>query len=241
PTIDISNFETPEKSNASVDIAKTVVTKTVDIEAQGRQLPTETATSTQQMSIPIMPFITGDHQGFTYGPGQQVTVIVEGFEPGVALSVELKHEEYGLIDVFTKTADERGKIPIYHTIDGSYPDGDFTYHVTSSNGLEKEYKFSLDHSHVVESVPFEGCGIYPEPALGSVSIVWCTGYALVDAPIEVSGSVNGNELFHGDDETAVWDDTVVTYVLGFAEEDPVGEWSLEIGDRKTFSFELGKE
>ncbi|MEA3350900.1 MAG: hypothetical protein U9Q82_09785, partial [Chloroflexota bacterium] len=42
PTIDISNFETPEKSNASVDIAKTVVTKTVDIEAQGRQLPTET-------------------------------------------------------------------------------------------------------------------------------------------------------------------------------------------------------
>ena len=153
----------------------------------------------------------------------------------------LFHEEQGQLDAFAiENIDQRGKAPIYHTVDGSYPDGDFYYHVSGSNGVEKTYSFALDHSQVVDSVPFEGCGVYPEPALGSTVIAWCTGFTPDDEPVVVRGLVDGEELF-SDDDTLVWGDGVVTYLLDIFEEDPAGEWTLEFGDKATFTFELGAD
>jgi len=188
---------------------------------------------------PIMPVITTMHQGFVYGPGQRVTVIAEGFDPGDTLAVTLFHEEQGQLDAFAiENIDRRGKAPIYHTIDGSYPDGDFYYHVSGSNGVEKSYTFALDHSHVVESVPFEGCGIYPEPVLGSTVLIWCTGFTPEDEPVVIRGLVDGEELF-SDDDTLVWGDGVVTYLLDIFEDDPAGEWTLQMGEEQTFTFDIG--
>jgi hypothetical protein len=188
---------------------------------------------------PTMPFITEEHQGFTYGPGQRVVVIAEGFEPGGAVAVTLFHQEQGQLDAFSiDPIDNRGKTPIYHTVDGSYPDGTFHYHISGSNGVEKTYTFALDHSQVVESVPFEGCGVYPEPVLGSTVIAWCTGFTPEDEPVVVRGLVDGEELF-SDDDTLIWGDGVVTYLLDIFEDDPAGEWTLEMGEKETFTFDIG--
>ena len=207
------------------------------------QRATQTAppasSKTAPPETPSMPFITEDHQGFPYGPGQRVIVIVEGFEPHSAITVSLHHEEQGLLDTYTiDPIDNRGKVPLYHTVDGSYPNGKFIYHVKGSEGTEKTYTFFLDHSSVVDSVPYNGCGVYPEPELGSTVIAWCTGYPPTDKPVEVRGVVEGEELFT-DDDTMLWSDGVITYLLDIFEDDPAGEWTLEMGEKETFTFDIG--
>ena len=234
PTQEEQLQTTQEEQLQATQVETAVAQDTVTAKEATERSP-ESATDPK----PIMPFITEDHQGFTYGPGQRVIVIVEGFAPGDTLDVTLFHQEQGQLDAFAiENIDQRGKAPIYHTVDGSYPDGDFYYHVSGSNGVEKTYSFALDHSQVVDSVPFEGCGVYPEPALGSTVIAWCTGFIPEDEPVVVRGLVNGEELFR-DDDTLVWDDSVATYLLAIFEDDPAGEWALEFGDKATFTFEIG--
>ena len=183
--------------------------------------------------LPTMPIITEAHQGFTYRPGQVVTVLAEGFDEGDTLVTTLIHEDQGQIDTFSVSpVSNRGNIPIYLPVEideaDKYADGEYTLVVSGSDRTRKSYTFSLDYLHPAEPALFEGCGIYPEPLLDSIVYVWCTGYARADAPIDIRGFVNGEEHFTDTVET-IYSDGVALYVLDIFKSDPAGEWTLEIG------------
>jgi len=183
--------------------------------------------------LPTMPIITEAHQGFTYRPGQVVTILAEGFDAGDTLVSTLIHEDQGQIDTFSVSpVSNRGNIPIYLPVEideaDKYADGEYTLVVSGSDRTRKAYTYSLDYLHPAEPAPFEGCGVYPEPLLDSIVYVWCTGYARADAPIDIRGFVNGEEHFTDTVET-IYSDGVALYVLDIFKSDPAGEWTLEIG------------
>jgi len=191
-----------------------------------------------------MPIITETHQGFIYRPGQMVTVLAEGFEEGDTLAVTLVHEDQGQIDThFVSPVGPRGNIPIYFPVEideaGTYPDGKYALRVSGSDGTRKIYTFSLDYLNPAETAPFEGCSVYPDPVLDSIVFVWCTGYELSMAPLDIRGLVNGEELF-SDVVDTIYNDGVALYVLDIFADDPGGEWTLEIGQNK-FTFDVSGE
>ena len=194
--------------------------------------------------LPSMPIITETHQGFTYRPGQVITVLAEGFEEGDTLAISLVHETHGQIDThFVSPVSARGNIPIYLPVEideaGTYPDGEYTFRVSGSDGTHKTYTFSLDYLNPAETALFEGCGVYPEPVLDSIVFVWCTGYEPSMAPLDIRGLVNGEELFTDAVET-IYSDGVALYILDIFGDDPAGEWTLEIGQNK-FTFDVPGE
>jgi len=183
--------------------------------------------------LPTMPIITETHQGFTYRPGQVVAVLAEGFEEGDTLVVTLIHETQGQINTFSVSpVSSLGNIPIYLPVEiaeaNRYPDGEYKLAVSSSDRTQKSYTFSLDFLNPAKPAPFEGCGVYPEPVLDSIVFVWCTGYDRSDAPFDIRGFVNGEELFTDVVET-IYSDGVALYVLDIFKTDPAGEWTLEFG------------
>jgi hypothetical protein len=189
--------------------------------------------ASQVEPLPTMPIITEGHQGFTYRPGQVVAVLAEGFEEGDTLVATLIHKDQGQIDTYTVSpVSNRGNIPIYIPVEideaGTYPDGKYTLRVSGSDGTRKSYAFSLDYLHPADTAPFEGCGIYPDPVLDSIIFAWCTGYSHSDAPLDMRGLVNGEELFTDSIET-IYSDGVALYVLDVFKTDPAGEWTLVIG------------
>jgi len=224
------------------------------VEADAEELPSapvqdvtlrqaqDEAPETQSKPLPTMPIITEAHQGFTYRPGQVVTVLAEGFEEGDTLAVTLVHEEKDQVDAFSvSTVSPHGNIPIYLPVEideaGIYPDGAYTLRVSGSDRTRKTYTFSLDFLNPADTAPFEGCGVYPEPVLDSIVFVWCTRYARSDAPIDIRGLVNGDELFTDKVET-IYSDGVALYVLDIFDDDPAGEWTLAIGqDELTFNVQ----
>ena len=199
----------------------------------------EEAPETQSKPLPTMPIITEAHQGFTYRPGQVVAVLAEGFEEGDTLAVTLVHEDQGQIDSFSVSpVRNRGNIPIYLPVEideaAIYPDGKYTFRVSGSDRTRKTYTFSLDFLNPADTAPFEGCGVYPKPVLDSIVFVWCTGYAPSAASLGIRGVVNGEELFTDVVDT-IYSDGVALYVLDIFDDDPAGEWTLEIGhDELTF-------
>jgi len=193
----------------------------------------DTVSEQQIEPIPTMPVITEAHQGFTYRPGQVVAVLAEGFEEGDTLAVTLVHETQGQVDThFVSPVSSRGNIPIYLPVEideaGTYPDGEYTFRVSGSDGTRRTYAFALDFLTPADTTPFEGCGVYPEPMLDSIVFVWCTGYELSAAPLAIRGVVNGEELF-SDVVDTIYSDGVALYVLDIFDDDPAGEWTLAIG------------
>ena len=190
-------------------------------------------------TIPTMPIITETHQGFIYRPGQVVAVLAEGFEEGDTLAVTFIHEDQGQVDThFVSPVSSRRNIPIYLPVEieeaGTYPDGAYTLRVSGSDGTRKTYTFSLDFLTPADTAPFVGCGVYPEPVIDSIVFVWCTGYEPSAAPLDIRGVVNGEELF-SDVVDTIYSDGVALYVLDIFDDDPAGEWTLEIGqDELTF-------
>jgi len=214
--------------------------ETIDEEQNVEEQPTLTTqdeTSEQSASpndpLPTMPIITEEHQGFTYRPGQVVAVLAEGFEEGDTLVATLIHEDKRQIDTFSVSpVSSLGNIPIYLPVEiaeaNRYPDGEYKLAVSSSDRTQKSYTFSLDFLNPAKPAPFEGCGVYPEPVLDSIVFVWCTGYDRSDAPFDIRGFVNGEELFTDVVET-IYSDGVALYVLDIFKTDPAGEWTLEFG------------
>jgi len=194
--------------------------------------------------LPTMPIITETHQGFTYRPGQVVAVLAEGFEEGDTLAVTLVHEDQGQIDThFVSPVSPRGNIPIYLPVEideaDIYPDGKYTFRVSGSDGTRKTYTFSLDFLNPADMnmAPFKGCGVYPKPVLNSIVFVWCTGHNPSAAPLDMRGVVNGEKLFTDFVDT-IYSDGVALYVLDIFDDDPAGEWTLEIGqDELTFDVQ----
>ena len=183
--------------------------------------------------LPTMPIITEEHQGYTYRPGQMVTVLAEGFDEGDTLVATLIHEDKRQIDTFSVSpVSNRGNIPIYLPVEideaDKYPDGEYTLYLAGSDRTRKSYTFSLDYLNPAEPTPFEDCGVYPEPMLDSIVFVWCTGYNRSDAPLDLRGLVNGEELFTDNVET-IYSDGIALYVLDIFITDPSGEWTLEFG------------
>jgi len=203
-----------------------------------QELAPEIETSTVDL-LPTMPIITEEHQGFTYRPGQVVTILAEGFDEGDTLVATLIHESQGQVDTFSVSpVSSRGNIPIYLPVEideaDQYSDGEYTLIVSGSDRTRKSYTFSLDYLNPAEPAPFDGCGVYPEPVLDSIVFVWCTGYTRTDAPLNLRGLVNGEELFSDNVET-IYSDGVALYVLDIFKTDPAGEWTLEFGqDELTF-------
>lgn len=209
--------------------------KKISLSALEQDTAQEQDTTQEQRieSIPTMPIIAEAHQGFTYRPGQVVTVLAEGFEEGDTLAVTLVHAEQGQIDThFVSPVSQRGNIPIFLPLEigeaGTYPDGAYTLRVSGSDGTRKTYTFSLDFLNPAHTAPFGGCGVYPQPVLDSVVFVWCTGYTPSAAPLDIRGVVNGEELF-SDVVNTLYSDGVALYVLDIFDDDPTGEWTLEMG------------
>jgi hypothetical protein len=214
--------------------------ETIDVDQHDKKQPTFTileATSEEDVSpidpLPTMPIITETHQGFTYRPGQVVTVLGEGFDEGDTLVVTLIHETQGQINTFSVSPiSSLGNIPVYLPVEiaeaNRYPDGEYTLIVSGSDRTQKSYTFSLDYLNPAETAPFDGCGVYPEPVLESIVFVWCTGYTPSAAPLDIRGVVNGEELFTDLVDT-IYSDGVALYVLDIFDDDPAGEWTLEFG------------
>jgi len=224
------------ESSPSVTVAEQTTALRLPVGDQDSAPEPEQHTTLEQQvePLPTMPIITEAHQGFTYRPGQVVTVLAEGFEEGDTLAVTLIHEGQGQIDTdFVSPVSARGNIPIYLPVEideaAIYPDGAYTLRVSGSDRTRKTYTFSLDYLHPAEPAPFVGCGVYPEPVLDSIVFIWCTGYALgLDAPIDIRGLVNGEVLF-SDVVDTIYSDGVALYVLDIFDDDPAGEWTLAIG------------
>ena len=196
-------------------------------------IPSEEDPTPDDPVPPTTPIITEAHQGFTYRPGQVVTVLAEGFEEGDTLVVTLIHETQGQINTFSVSpVSSLGNIPIYLPVEiaeaNRYPDGEYTLVVSGSDRTQKSYTFSLDYLNPAEKAPFDECGVYPEPVIDSIVYVWCTGYDRADAPLDIRGNVNGEELFTDVVDT-IYSDGVALYVLDIFKTDPAGEWTLEIG------------
>jgi hypothetical protein len=195
------------------------------------ETPDQSASPTDPLLI--MPIITEEHQGYTYRPGQMVTVLAEGFDEGDTLVATLIHEDKRQIDTYTVSpVSNRGNIPIYIPIEigeaDKYPDGEYTLFVSGSDRTRKSYTFSLDYLNPAEPAPFDGCGVYPEPVLDSIVFVWCTGYEPSAVPLDLRGLINGEELFTDLVDT-IYSDGVALYVLDIFADDPEGEWTLEMG------------
>jgi len=231
----------PSGEDAAVSLTESSPSVTVSEQATALRQAQDSApeqeqhTTLEQQVEPIqtMPIITKSHQGFTYRPGQVVTVLAEGFEANDTLAVTLIHEEQGQINThFVSPVSSRGNIPIYLPVEideaGIYPDGVYTLRVSGSDGTRKTYAFSLDFLNPADTAPFEGCGVYPEPMLDSIVFIWCTGYTPSAASLGIRGVVNGKELFTDVVDT-IYSDGVALYVLDIFDDDPAGEWTLEIG------------
>ena len=221
------------------------ITSTLPIPTEAPAVHTndsEDGTSQQPSEpIPNMPILTEAHQGFTYRPGQVVTILTAGFKPGDSLEARLIHAEQGQIAAYTVSpVSPRGNVPVYLPVESqdaaTHPDGAYTLLVSGSDGTQKEYTFSLDYRHLAEAAPFEGCGIYPEPVLDSIVFVWCAGYE-PHTSIDIRGLVDGEELF-ADVVDTIYLDGVALYVLDIFDDDPAGEWRLEIG-QDVLTFEIG--
>ncbi len=231
--------ETEVEADNEADAESTMTPAQEAALRQAQDVTPETSSEQETVSeqhvepLPTMPIITETHQGFTYRPGQVVAVLAEGFEAGDTLAVTLVHETHGQVDThFVSPVSSRGNIPIYLPVEieeaGTYPDGEYTFRVSGSDGTRKTYTFSLDFLTPADTAPFEGCGVYPEPMLESIAFVWCTGYAPSVAPLDIRGVVNGEELFTDVVDT-IYSDGVALYVLDIFDNDPAGEWMLEIG------------
>ena len=196
-------------------------------------IPSEEDPTPDDPVPPTTPIITEAHQGFTYRPGQVVTVLAEGFEEGDTLVITLIHETQGQINTFSVSpVSFLGNIPIYLPVEiaeaNRYPDGEYMLVVLGSDRTRKSYTFNLDFLNPAEPASFEGCGVYPEPVLGSIVFIWCTGYEQSATPLEIRGVVNGEELF-SDVVDTIYSDGVALYVLDIFDDDPAGEWTLAIG------------
>jgi len=223
--------------NASLGEAITEVNVEIEVDAETEELLAapvhEVTLETPSEPLPTMPIITEEHQGFTYRPGQVVTVLAENFEDGDTLAVTLSHESRGQIDTYSVSpVSSRGNIPIFLPVEideaAIYPDGKYAFRVSGSNGIRKTYTFSLDYLNPAKIAPFEGCGVYPQPILDSIVFVWCTGYVPSTDPLDIRGVVNGEELF-SDVVDTIYSDGVALYVLDIFYDDPTGEWALEMG------------
>lgn len=218
------------------NIEQEIITAEAGVEEQATLAKQESTSDDIDSSVEpptTMPIITEAHQGVTYRPGQVVTVLAEGFKQDDTLVATLIHEDQGQINTFwVSPVSHRGNIPIYFPVEieeaGRYPDGKYTFRVSGSGGTRKIYAFSLDFLNEAEPAPFEDCGVYPEPVLDSIVFVWCTGYEPSNAPLGIRGLVNGDELF-SDVVDTIYSDNVALYVLDIFEDDPAGEWTLEIG------------
>jgi len=229
PTIPEQNM-TP-----SQDVATGMASERPTSEAPDPRIAPEVPDDIHQTEdlAPSMPILTEEHQGFTYRPGQLVTVLAEGFKPGETLAVTLLHEAQGKIGAFeAPPVSSHGNTPIYLPVEidaaGVYPDGEYTFLVSNQDGTQKAYTFRLDFLHPAEPAPYAGCGVYPEPELDSIVFVWCTGYASSDIPLTIRGVVNSEELFTDVVDT-IYSDGVALYVLDIFADDPAGEWTLEMG------------
>jgi hypothetical protein len=229
PTISVPN-RTP-----SQDVATGMASERPTSEAPAPRIAPEMPDNIHNTGelAPSMPILTETHQGFTYRPGQLVTVLAEGFKPGETLAVTLLHEAQGKIGTFeAPPVSPHGNTPIYLPVEidaaGIYPDGEYTFLVSGQDGVQEAYTFRLDFLHPAEPASFDGCGVYPEPVLGSIVFVWCTGYASSDIPLTIRGVVNSEELFTDVVDT-IYSDGVALYVLDIFADDPAGEWTLEMG------------
>ena len=239
---DIEKMEETEQDTSAQPIEPTPILPILtEPPADLINAPEDSVSEQPSEPIPNMPIITEAHQGFTYRPGQVVTILTAGFKPGDSLEARLIHAEQGQIATYPiSPVSPRGNVPVYLPVESqdaaTHPDGAYTLLVSGSDGTQKEYTFSLDYRHLAEAAPFEGCGIYPEPVLDSIVFVWCAGYE-PHTSIDIRGLVDGEELF-ADVVDTIYQDGVALYVLDIFDDDPAGEWRLEIG-QDVLTFEIG--
>ena len=83
PAIEESPSETEDVATTEISEEEPTADPSDVEETEPITPETDVAEESTNAPTPTMPFITEEHQGFTYGPGQRVTVIVEGFDPAI--------------------------------------------------------------------------------------------------------------------------------------------------------------
>jgi len=185
---------------------------------------------------PYLPYLTVGQQGYTYGPGELVVAVFEGFSPWEDLSVNLTHSEQGVIKSGQASSDEQGVFVIYHPVQASpdapnaHPAGELTFRVRSSTGKTQTISFTLDYAKAVTPVQ-AGCGMYPPPPrlTGTIQVIWCSGFDPAANPMTtLQVTANDVEIFV-DDEVPILSNGLAMYVLDILEDDPPGQWSAILG------------
>ena len=203
--------------------------------AQAEAAPVQSIADSEAIP-PFLPYLTVDHQGYTYGPGELVVAVFEGFSPWEDLSVNLTHSEQGIIKSGQASSDEQGVFVVYHPVQASpdapnaHPAGELTFRVRSSTGNTQAIRFTLDYTKAVTPVQ-AGCGMYPPPPrlTGTIQVIWCSGFDPAANPVTtLQVMANDAEIFR-DDQVPVISNGLAVYILDILEDDPPGQWSANLG------------
>ena len=144
---------------------------------------TEPVTVTQSASltwnVPI-PVVTRANQDVTFGAGQIVTVLGEGYQPGEAVVVSLIHDIQGVLFNKTIQADALGYVLVVKRLTQSstekdaLPAGHLVYQVSGA-AQTHQYGFFVDYA--LQDFPSsKGCAFYPEKAaFNGYQVFFCGG------------------------------------------------------------------
>ena len=184
----------------------------------------------------VLPFLTKDHTGLVYAPGQTVLAFASGFQPYEALFIRLYHRTQGLLDADASRADALGQVVLARPLgmlsdkENYIPTGGLWFQVESLSGQDQVFPFRLEPGPAVETTPTKG--VYPLVAVpGSVVVLWCNGQEVGKTP-GVDGSVDGKSLDTRAMRLTIYpisSDGLLLASLAVSLDDPTGLWTLYLG------------
>jgi len=144
---------------------------------------TEPVTATQSASLSwnlSLPVVTRANQDVTFGAGQIVTVLGEGYQPGETAVVSLIHDVQGVLFNKTVQADALGYVLVVKRLTKSaeevnaLPAGHLVYQISGA-AQSHQYGFFVDYA--LQDFPAsKGCGFYPEiAAFNGYQVFFCGG------------------------------------------------------------------
>jgi len=144
---------------------------------------TEPVTATQSASLSwnlSLPVVTRANQDVTFGAGQIVTVLGEGYQPGETAVVSLIHDVQGVLFNKTVQADALGYVLVVKRLTKSaeevnaLPAGHLVYQISGA-AQSHQYGFFVDYA--LQDFPAsKGCGFYPEKAaFNGYQVFFCGG------------------------------------------------------------------
>jgi hypothetical protein len=143
-------------------------------------VPVTVSSSTTLNWTVQLPVLTSANQDVTFGAGQIVNVLGEGYQPGETTVVSLIHDTQGVLANKTVQADALGYVLVVKRLSmgvedqDALPAGHLIYQISGA-GQTHQYGFFVDYA-LQEFPTSKGCGSYPEKAaFNGYQVFFCGG------------------------------------------------------------------